>query len=110
MVSGSMIAHAVARLYLGTVGGFGEFLNSFGLQIGVAIAWGVTLFELLGGVFMLFNYATRWISMVWMVELVTGILLVHLNQGWFVVGAGTGGMEYSVILIVALLVIQAHSD
>ena len=31
------------------------------------------------------------------------MILVHLPAGWFVVGGGRNGMEYSVLLIVALL-------
>lgn len=34
---------------------------------------------------------------------VTGIYLVHAKAGWFVVGAGRNGAEYSVLLIVVLL-------
>ena len=33
-VSLFMMAHGLMRLYLGTVGGFGEFLNSKGFMIG----------------------------------------------------------------------------
>ena len=29
--------------------------------------------------------------------------MVHAKAGWFVVGAGRNGMEYSVLLIVCLL-------
>jgi putative oxidoreductase len=28
-----------------------------------------------------------------------GIILVHAKEGWFVVGAGRNGVEYSVLLI-----------
>ena len=36
-------------------------------------------------------------------ELVMGILLVHREAGWFVVGLGRNGMEYSVLLIAVFL-------
>ena len=32
-----------------------------------------------------------------------GIYLVHWKHGWFVVGHGTNGIEYSVTLVAALL-------
>jgi putative oxidoreductase len=35
-----------------------------------------------------------------------GILLVHRHDGWFVVGGGRNGVEYSVLLI-AVLLLQA---
>jgi uncharacterized membrane protein YphA (DoxX/SURF4 family) len=39
------------------------------------------------------------------VELIAGIYLVHASAGWFVVGAGRNGMEFSVLLILCLTVI-----
>lgn len=35
----------------------------------------------------------------------TGAVLVHLPAGWFMVGLGRNGMEYSVLLIVCLAVL-----
>ena len=37
-----------------------------------------------------------------------GIVMVHAPNGWFVVGAGRNGAEYSVLLIVALLCVGAQ--
>jgi putative oxidoreductase len=34
--------------------------------------------------------------------LTTGIAMIHAREGWFVVGGGRYGVEYSVLLIVAL--------
>ena len=109
MLSICMIAHGTQRLYLNTVAGFGGFLNSKGFLLGVPIAWGITLFELIAGLLLLLNYFTKWISLVWALQLLIGIILVHLQNGWFVVGPSTGGVEYSVVLIVALLVVHAHA-
>jgi putative oxidoreductase len=36
-----------------------------------------------------------------------GIILIHRHLGWFVGEHGTGGSEYSVALIVMLLVLAA---
>jgi len=54
------------------------------------------------------GYFVRWIAAIFITELLVGIFLVHLQNGWFVVGATQGGMEYSVLLIISLLVIAAH--
>ena len=48
-VSLFMMAHGLMRLYLGTVGGFGEFLNSKGFMIGGMLAWTITIFEIAAG-------------------------------------------------------------
>lgn len=43
------------------------------------------------------------------VILAAGAVLVHYPAGWFVVGAGRNGMEYSALLIVGLLAVAwAH--
>lgn len=110
MVSMAMMAHGFQRVYFGTVAGFGSFLNSKGFLIGVPLAWGITLFELLAGFALLLNYFTRWISMIWAAQLVVGIILVHAQNGWYVVGPSTGGVEYSLLLIVSLGVLYAHSS
>lgn len=109
MLSICMMAHGTQRLYFNTVAGFGGFLNSKGFLLGVPIAWGITLFELIAGLALLLNYFTKWISLVWALQLLMGIILVHAQNGWFVVGPSTGGVEYSVVLIFALLVVHAHA-
>lgn len=103
-----MMAHGLMRLYMGTVGGFGEFLNSKGFMIGGMLAWTITIFEIAAGAMMAFGLFVKWIAAVFIIELITGIFLVHLPNGWFVVGATQGGMEYSTLLIIALIVTAAH--
>ena len=38
-----------------------------------------------------------------LVILITGIVMVHGREGWFVVGGGRNGVEYSVLLIICLV-------
>lgn len=109
MISICMLAHGSQRLYFNTVNGFGDFLNAKGFLIGVPLAWGITLFELIGGLLLLINYFTQWISLLWALQLLVGIILVHAQNGWFVVGPSGGGVEYSLLLIVSLLVLHANS-
>jgi putative oxidoreductase len=89
------------------VGGFGDFLNSQGFYIGFYLTWGITLFEIVGSILIMVNYFTFWISIIFILELSTGIVLVHASNGWFVVGGGTGGMEYSVLLILCYILLAA---
>jgi putative oxidoreductase len=102
-----LAAHGSIRLYAGTVNGFGEFLNSKGFMIGTAIAWFLTIFEIVGGLLMAAGYFTKLIAAVFIAELIMGIILVHAINGWFVVGYQSGGMEYSILLIISLLLIAA---
>lgn len=90
------------RIRAGTVDGFGEFLGSKSIPLGHLVAWGITLFELIGGLFLILDFRKKWIALVFMVEIATGIVLVHAPQGWFVVGHSTGGVEYSLLLLASL--------
>jgi putative oxidoreductase len=102
-----LAAHGVIRMYAGTVGDFGDFLESKGFPLGVAMAWGITLFEVGGGLALSLGYYRKWIAAIFILELLMGIILVHAPIGWFVVGYTSGGMEYSFLLIVCLLVVAS---
>ncbi|HEY5746702.1 MAG TPA: DoxX family protein [Chryseolinea sp.] len=109
IVSILLIIHGITRILHDGVAGFGGFLNSQGFPGGKAIAWGITLFEIIGGLLMAMGYYTRWIAVVFILELTMGIVLVHAQNGWFVVGGGSNGVEYSVLLITCMIVIAAQS-
>lgn len=107
-----LIVHGIARIALDIVDDFGLFLDGSGFPLGTAIAWGITAFEILGGGILAAGVAVRWIAPLFAVQLLAGIALVHFREGWFVVGAGRNGMEYSVLLIVvfAVLAWADHRD
>ena len=104
-----LVVHGVARVYLGIVDDFGLFLDSVGFPFGAGIAWGVTLYEIIGGLALAAGAFARPISIVFALQLTAGIALVHWSEGWFVVGAGRNGMEYSALLI-ACLVAVAYAE
>src|SRR5262245_46965867 len=106
-VSIIMMAHGAQRFYYGTINDFGGWLNTQGFLIGVPLAWAITLFELIGGATLALGYWKRYISLIWMFNLFMGIILVHWRNGWYVVGPGSGGMEYSFLLILCLLVLAS---
>ena len=110
MVVAALLAiHGMARVGLGIVDDFGTFLTASGLPLGVALAWAATLFEILGGLAMASGRWVRPIASLFCLELLAGIALVHWPAGWFVVGAGRNGMEYSVLLV-AVLAVLAWTD
>ncbi len=100
-----MMIHGAYRLYDGTVPAFGEFLTSMHIPLGSAVAWLLTGIEIVGGVLLLIGKFVRPLSLFFALHLVAGVLLVHGRAGWFVVGGGQNGMEYSALLIVALLAV-----
>jgi len=94
-----MLIHGLARISLGIVDDFGLFFGSIGLPFGIVLAWVVTSLELLGSFLLFFNFQVKYVSIYFIVQLIMGIFLIHFNEGWFVVGAGRNGMEYSFLLI-----------
>jgi putative oxidoreductase len=100
-----MFIHGASRLASGTVGGFGEYLGSQGFPLGFYLAWGITLFELIGSVLFAAGFYAWLIALIFVVQLLVGVYLIHWNEGWFVVGSGRNGMELSFVLIMSFLAI-----
>ncbi|MEQ1765637.1 MAG: DoxX family protein [Pyrinomonadaceae bacterium] len=100
-----MFIHGATRISVGTVGGFGEFLGSQGIPLGFYVAWGITLFELVGSVLLAAGFYAWIIALIFAVQLAVGIAMVHYKEGWFVVGHGRNGMEFSAVMISSLLAI-----
>jgi len=99
------ILHAGVRVYNNTLPGFGDFLDGKGFPFGFYLAWAVTLFELAGGIFMFFRFFVKIFCVGEMIILITGIITVHSENGWFVVGRSLNGIEYSIVLITILTAI-----
>lgn len=100
-----ILIHGAFRLIAGGVAPFGVWLETQGFPFGYGWALAVTLFELIGPALMLTRRWTSFAALGHAAILTLGMVLVHLPFGWFVVGGGRNGMEYSVILIVSLLTI-----
>ena len=87
------------------MGGFGQFLGSQGLPAGVALAWLLTVVEIAGGILLLAGKFVRPLCAWFILELLGRIVMVHFREGWFVVGGGRNGFEYSVLLIVCFVAV-----
>ena len=109
-LAGIFMAHAIVRLINGTTPQFGGFLDTKGLLYGVAIVWAITVFEILGGVLMALGYFIKWLSLGFILMLIVGIAIIHYDLGWFVGEHGSGGCEYSIILIIALIVVATDNN
>ena len=101
------MAHAAVRIAAWTIPGFGAFLSAQGLPFGVALVWCITVYELGAGITMALGRAVRWCVAGYLVIVIGGIVLIHAGRGWFVGEHGTGGMEYSLCLLVGLLTVAA---
>lgn len=99
--------HAVVRIANGSIAQFGGFMESVGFANGVLAVWLITTTELLAAGLMVAGVGVRWAAVALMAVAVGGIVLIHRHHGWFVGEHGTGGSEFSVALLLLLLVIAA---
>jgi putative oxidoreductase len=108
-VAALILVHGVARAAAGGVAPFGEWLETQGFPVGIAFAWAVTIYELVAPVLIVLGRFVFWACLGHVFILTLGAIMVHAPAGWFVVGLGRNGVEYSVLLIVCLLAIAwAH--
>lgn len=99
--AGNMLIHGISRVVTGGVAPFDGYLTSLGFPPYSAFI--ITAFELIAAILIIINRWTSILSIVFCVELVTGIILVHGPEGWFVVGHGRNGAEYNVLLILCFV-------
>ncbi|WP_317205300.1 DoxX family protein [Janthinobacterium sp.] len=101
------MAHAGVRVANGTIPRFAGFMEAKGFAFALAVVWAITLFELIGGALLIMGKFTRWTTAGFMAISGGGIVLIHAANGWFVGEHGTGGVEYSIMLFVACVVVAA---
>lgn len=101
-------AHGWARLLHDAVAPFGAWLDSLGFVIGPVIAWAVTIYEIVASVLLAAGRHVFPVCLGFAAIYLVGLVLVHMPEGWFVVGLGRNGMEYSVLLVCTLLCVGIH--
>ena len=108
VLAGLIAAHGWVRLLDGGVIGFGEWLDGQGIPLGFAIAAFITGFEIVGTLLLVAGRFVFPLTLVYAFIYAMGIVLVHAPAGWFVVGHGRNGVEYSVLLIAGLLCVGSQ--
>jgi putative oxidoreductase len=99
-----LFTHGAYRFYEGSVPVLGEILGKIGFPAGVFLAYCVNIAETVGTVLLAARLLVVPVCVILSFIYVTGIVLFHRHEGFFVVGPGTGGWEYSALLITCLLV------
>ena len=101
IIGAMMFVHGVDKL-TGGPAGFGEFLGSLGLPAPLALAWAVTLLELVGGAMLIVGLLTRLVAGLMVLELIGAIVLVTGSRG--LIGAEAVGYERDLAYIAGLFV------
>lgn len=100
-----LLMHSVVSIFSGDVNNFGRlYLDTIGFSpFGIYLAWAVKLIHLFS-VFLI--WSDRWVRVVSVGNIpifILGIYFLHWQNGWYVVGGGTNGIEFNVLLICCFL-------
>ncbi|WP_428232965.1 DoxX family protein [Flavobacterium sp.] len=103
-----LLTHSVSGIFNNGINDFGNlYLNQIGFApFGVFIAWSIKLSHVVAAVLLILNKYIKLAGFVTIFVLIMGIILVHFQDGWFVVGGGRNGVEYNFLLIIVLLAIM----
>ncbi|OSZ81620.1 DoxX family protein [Chitinophagaceae bacterium IBVUCB2] len=109
-----LLTHSIPSIVSGDVNLFGKmYLNEVGFApFGISLAWAIKLSHIFAALCLILN---RWLlfpCLVTIAVLITGIFMVHLKDGWFVIGGGRNGIEYNVLLVAAIssILLYNHSS
>jgi putative oxidoreductase len=102
-----LLAHSVPGMFSNGINNFGNNLNQLGFApFGVLLAWIIKGSHVVSAFCLMFEKFVMWACLVTIFILITGIIVVHFKEGWFVVGAGRNGVEYNFLLTFVLLTIM----
>jgi putative oxidoreductase len=100
------IAHSVVlKLFVYGLAGTAGYFESIGLP--GALAYVVFAAEAVGGVLLVANVATGWVSLA-LIPILGGALWAHAGNGW-VFSNTNGGWEYPLFLIVVSVVVALQA-
>lgn len=101
------LVHSLAGMFNNGINNFGNlYLNQVGFApVGLPLAWAVKLSHIAVAFSLFTDKYLKATSFITIFILIVGIFMIHLKEGWFVVGGGRNGVEFNVLLIMALLTI-----
>jgi len=104
VVCAILFTHGSYRLWHGEAPVLGDILKEEGVPGGTLLAYLICAAETGGTVLLALRLMVWPVSFVLCLIYFTGIMMFHRHNGFFVVGPGSGGWEYSALLITCLAV------
>ncbi|MCG2612533.1 DoxX family protein [Flavobacterium sp. SM15] len=103
-----LIMHSVPGMFNNGIHDFGKlYLDTQGFApFGLTIAWLIKLSHLAAAISLLLNRYIKLAGWGTIFILIVGIFMVHLPDGWYVVGGGRNGVEFNFLLIFVFLAIM----
>ena len=96
------VAHGLPKL-TGGIEGTVQFFSGLGIPAPVIAAWFIALLETLGGIALIIGFFVTPVALLLTAHMLTGLVLVHASNGFYVIGPGSGGIEFNLILAASLL-------
>ena len=102
-----VFTHGLYRYYEGSLPVLGRLLEESGFPrgSGYALACAVNLTETIGAVLLALGVLVWPLCFAFCLIYFTGIVIFHWESGFFVVGPGTNGWEYSALLIACFIAV-----
>lgn len=96
------VAHGYPKI-AGGVAGTAQFFGQLGIPLAGFFAWVITLLEFFGGIALVIGFLVTPIALLLAFHMLVGIVLVHAPNGFYVIGPGQDGIEFSLLLVAGLL-------
>jgi putative oxidoreductase len=99
------LVHSLAGMYNNGINDFGNlYLNQIGFApLGVPLAWTIKFSHIGLAYSLITNKFLKFSVFVTIFILLMGVFMIHIKDGWFVVGGGRNGVEFNFLLILCLL-------
>lgn len=100
-----LLMHSIVSIFSGDVNDFGRlYLDTVGFSpFGIYLAWAIKLIHLFSVFLIWYDPYVKAVSIFNILIFIFGIYLIHWQNGWYVVGGGTNGIEFNVLLICCFL-------
>lgn len=100
-----MAMHSLPSFFTGDVFNFGrEYLAKVGFGVfGLSLAFLIKGIHLISIPLLLLDRNLKIISILNIIIFLGGIIMIHGNEGWYVVGGGRNGVEFNFLLIFCFL-------
>ena len=100
-----LLVHSISGMFNNGINDFGNlYLNQVGFApFGLYLAWIIKLSHLILAVSLVFDKYVKTPIIINILIFITGIFMIHIKDGWFVVGGGRNGVEFNFLLIFVLL-------
>jgi putative oxidoreductase len=109
LVGITFLLHGLPKLQ--GLAGFTGFLTSLGVPAPGVFAFLVTALEVGGGLLLILGLGTRWVSLLFVIEMLVTTLLVKLPNAGFIAPQGGGsGAELDLLLLAAALILLTQGS